>query len=309
MCQKVNSIIYENNLSLRDTERLFLDAESADVFFVFNRTDQECELVPGHKSVLSIISPVFDSIFYGPAAKDGDINIDDASPEVFKEFLQFFYVSAVRLTIRNYLNVMNLVRKYKLEECVDSCREVCELSLTVDNMCWGYKLAILFNNEDLERFCEEFICKNPYRIFRSSSFLNCERNVLRCILQFDAMNCDESVIFDGCMAWAKAACIRCGIDDTNAGNIRNVLGDSFYEIRFGEMAIKDFYDRYCNYKGLFSVDEFEDIVSMIALKNHQSAKFNQISRRWKSMMLNGLSDMISDRVSLQRIVRRDVITF
>lgn len=304
MAQQIDSIIYKNHLLLRDTERLYLDADSADVFFVFKRTDQTCRIIPAHKNVLSIISAVFDSMFYGPAAQDDNINIDDASPEVFREFLQFFYLTAVRLTVENYLDVICLVKKYAIEDSVNACNEVGELSLSLDDMCWGYKLAILSQNGYLERFCEEIICKNPYQIFRSSSFLHCEPYVLRCILQFDGMECDECVIFDGCIAWAKVACIQCGIDDTNSKNIRKVLGDIFYEIRFGEMSVMDFYHRYCLHKGLFSLYEFEDIISMIVLRNHQSGRFNQIPRRWKSMML----EQSNEKRLLQEQIRREVKT-
>lgn len=306
MSNQLKSIVYKNELSLRDTERLYLDAGTADVYFLFHTSDQKCEFIPAHKSVLSIKSPVFDSMFYASNVKRDYIDIDDVTCDEFKEFLQFFYLSAVELTVDNFRPVMNLVRKYDIEECVDACSEVCELTLTADNMCWGYKLAILFKNDELERFCEEFICKHPYEIFRSSSFLNCESCILRCILQFDSMQCDESVIFDGCMAWARANCIRNGIDETNMSNIRKLLSDVFYEIRFGDMAIQDFYHRYCLYKDLFSLDEFEDIISMIALKNHQSPKFNQISRCTTATIVNNTEGAASERQSTRTIIQRKI---
>lgn len=276
----MNSIVYKNRLSLRDCEALYLNRRNCDVFFVFHANGRICEKVPAHKSILSVISTVFDDIFYGdavaPAISGNIINVYDTTAEIFKEFLQFFYLSTVQLTAKNFFSVMELVTKYGIEDCVlDACSELCEITITLDNICWGYELAILFEHFELQEFCKQFISENATKIFQSTSFLHCDRNVLRKMIELDTLECDELTVFDGCLAWVQMACRREHIDDTNMQNLRQQFGDIFYEIRFGSMNVEDFYQRYCRYKGLFSLDEFEDIISMIALKGeHQSQIFN-----------------------------------
>lgn len=273
----MNSIVYKNVLSLRDCETFYLNRRNCDVFFVFHANGRIVEKVPAHKSILAVISTVFDDLFYGATpATEGDINVHDTTADVFKEFLQFFYRATVKLSARNFFSVMQLVAKYGIEDCVlDACSELCEITITLDNICWGYELAILFEHAELQQFCMRFIGENAQKIFESSSFLHCEPNVLHHIIALDALDCDELTVFDGCLAWARNACHRERIDDTNMQNLRQQLGDIFYEIRFGYMKVEDFYKRYCLYKGLFSLDEFEDIICMIALKGkHQSHLFN-----------------------------------
>lgn len=275
----MNSIVYKNVLSLRDCETLYLNRRNCDVFFIFHANGRIYEKVPAHKSILAVISTVFDDLFYGATPATGNIiNVCDttATAEVFKEFLQFFYLSTVQLTAKNFFSVMQLVAKYGIEDCVlNACSELCEITITLDNICWGYELAILFEHLELQQFCQQFISENAQKIFQSNSFLHCESNVLHNIVELDALQCDELTVFDGCLAWARNACHRERIDDTNMQNLRHQLGDIFYEIRFGYMKVEEFYKRYCLYKGLFSLDEFEDIISMIALKvEHQSKIFN-----------------------------------
>lgn len=277
----MSSIIYKNAIPLRDCEKLYLSSENADIFFVLQTSQENCEKIPAHRSILSVTSPIFDAMFYGSSACIGDIEIFGSTPQAFREFLQFFYRSTVKLSDENLAEVMNLVRKYALDDCFNECSEVCELTLTLDNLCWGYDLAILFEHEHLRLFCEQKISENPKEIFRSTSFLGCEPSLLRCILQLKSLNCDETLVFDGCIAWAKSACVRKDLDKNDMQNIRTELGDLFYEIRFGEMNLEDFYDRYCFYRSLFSLDEFEEIISMIAMKNFQSRKFNQNPRSLK----------------------------
>lgn len=273
----MNSIVYKNVLSLRDCETLYLNRRNCDVFFIFHANGRIYEKVPAHKSILAVISTVFDDLFYGATPATGNIiNVCDTTAEVFKEFLQFFYLSTVQLTAKNFFSVMQLVAKYGIEDCVlNACSELCEITITLDNICWGYELAILFEHIELQQFCQQFISENAQKIFQSNSFLHCESNVLHNIVELDALQCDELTVFDGCLAWARNACHRERIDDTNMQNLRHQLGDIFYEIRFGYMKVEEFYKRYCLYKGLFSLDEFEDIISMIALKGeHQSKIFN-----------------------------------
>lgn len=270
-----DSIVYKNVLSWRGCEKLYLDARTCDVYFLFKSNSDEYDKIPAHKSILSSVSPVFDAMFYGSHKQSGDIKIVDSTPAAFKEFLQFFYRSTVKLTAENVPEVMYLGKEYMLNDCLNACTDFCEATLTLDNICWGYELAILFELDALRRFCERKISEHTKEIFQSSSFLCCESNLLRHILQLNTLKCDESVVFDGCMAWAKAVCVQKGVDKMNMQNVRTQLGDLFDEIRFGRMKVEHFYQRYVTNDGLFSVGEFQKIISKIALKNFRPRSFNR----------------------------------
>lgn len=112
-------------------------------------------------------------------------------------------------------------------------------------------------------------------IFESSSFLACELNLLRHIVRLNSLKCDEAIVFDGCMAWAKSACIQKGLDEKEMYNVRLQLGNLFDDIRFGRMKIEHFYPRYLLHGGLFSDDEFKEIISKIAFKDFQPRSFNR----------------------------------
>ncbi|XP_055306142.1 BTB/POZ domain-containing protein 6-B-like [Sitodiplosis mosellana] len=293
MAQEPAPIIYSNVLPWRGCEKLYLDTRTADVFFVFGKDGNV--KIPAHKNILSANSKLFDVMFYGPRKQEGDIPIDKSTPEAFKEFLQFFYLGTVKLTNVNAVHVMNLGKQYLVDECCKASSNFTEQTLTLDNMCFGYEVAIFFEQTHLMKFCEQKIGENPKEIFQSKSFLSCRSNLLARILQLDTFNCDESVVFDGCMAWAKAACIKKGLDGTNMQNIRNQLGDLFYEIRFGDMTAESFYPRYRSYGGLFSIEEFTDIIGMISSKEYRPPKFNRNERKTSQIYKNNTNDLICDR--------------
>lgn len=232
---------YRNVAAWRGCEKLFLDARTADFFFVFETDD---ERIPAHKAILSAISPVFDAMFYDSLKFESDEYIIDSKPEAFREFLQFFYLSSVKLTAKNVVEVLSLAKQYMIDECFNACNDLCESTLTLDTMCWGYELAIVSESDRMQKYCEKQIGENAEQIFRSSSFLDCKSNLLRRILQLDSLKCSETVVFDGCIAWAKKACIQMDLNDENVQNLRIQLDNMFYDIRFGEMTSKEFYLRY-----------------------------------------------------------------
>lgn len=269
------SIVYKNVLAWRGCEKLYLDLRTCDVYFLFKSKTVGYEKVPAHRNILATVSPVFDAMFYGPHKQSGNINIINSTTTAFQEFLQFFYLSTVTLTADNVPEVMYLGKEYLLTDCLNACTTFCESTLTMDNICWGYELAILFEDDGLKRFCERKISENPSEIFKSDSFLACESNVLRHILQLNSFKCDESIVFDGCMAWARATCIQKGLNEKNNKNLRTELGDLFDEIQFGRMKIDHFYTRHMSHDGLFTEPEFKEIVGKIAFKVFRPRAFSR----------------------------------
>lgn len=287
--------IHQNVLAWRGCEQLYLDERTADIQFVFKSTDNDdtIETIPAHKAILSVISPVFDALLYGPFKQDGgDISINGTSTEAFREFLQFFYRRSVKIANENIEAVMELAVRYGIADCLNACIDLYKTTLNHENMCSGYELAIQFENQSLQEFCEREICENAPEIFKSTAFLQCKSNLLREILQLNGIQCNETVIFDGCMEWAKRACIGKVMDDTDGWNIRRQLGDLLYEIRFAGMTLKEFYARSRKYDGLLSPQEFQEIIGIIAagsdadadadddVGDHLKSKFNRTTRKW-----------------------------
>lgn len=276
MQSTVDSSVYENQLTPCGSEKIYLDNKSADVFFTFISEGGQLEKVPAHKHILSSISPVFASKL---TDSTNEIDIVGLNSGAFKEFLQFFYFSSVKLSTKNVLEVLSLGHAYKIDGCLDVCMDFCESILTPYSMCWGLEIATILSLDRLKTFCEQQISKHPHQIFRSMSFLLSDSNLLHSILQLNSLKCNESDIFDGCISWARAKCKQKHLNENNMQNLRVELGDLFYEIRFGEMSIEEFYACYCSSRDLFSVEEFECIVEMIALKEFKLRPFNRFRRK------------------------------
>lgn len=255
------AIILENKFGARSISKLYLNEELSDIKFVFQQNDT-VEVLVAHKLILAAGSPVFKAMFFGLLKENEMVEIVDASVEEFKEFLQFFYLPKVTLSMENTEGVAHLADKYDMIDCLKMCG-FSEDRLTNENLFWAYQLAMSMDNAELKGLCENrFRSLNPTEVFKSNTFLRCDRSVLRYILQSESMCCEEIDLFNACLAWAKASCRRNGSDENSSSNIKEQLGDCFHLIRFGNMESEELAAIMASdtNAGLFTRDELLDIL-------------------------------------------------
>lgn len=253
-------VFNKSNISLnKHSGKLYLDSEKSDVNFLVFIDDNQFETVPAHKLILSIGSPVFDAMFYGPMKETGDVKIVDTSPDAIKEFLQFLYLNEVRLTSDNIIEVIKLCHKYEMSDALKVCESVLQSVLTTKNMCSGYALSLLLYLESTIEFCEKQIVEKSREILNSTDFLACDRNTLDKILKLVLLTCDPSTIVESSMAWAKAECERNKLESTPS-NLRTQLNDSFHRIPFADLSKEQFSQLVGCYKRFFNDDDWKEIV-------------------------------------------------
>lgn len=273
-----NELNFANEYLPTIVKKLYLDKLTADVYFEFG--NKEGERVPAHKNLLSAGSDVFNVMFYGKMQEKGNIKIIDASADGFKEFLKFFYFDNVNLSMENIANVVNLGKKYQVAACLKISEQFLIDSLTDDNVCFAYGIAILYELNELKKLCETRISYNTRAVFVSASFLKCPKSVLGHIIKLNRLSCPEHEVFDACMAWIKEASQQ---DNVTRETMQTQLGYLFYEIRFGSITIDQFVQFISSYGQLFSSDEYCDILKMIRT-NYQSKLFKNKARetQWNS---------------------------
>lgn len=263
----------ENDFYKRRSIRLYLQEETADVHFIFNRDDGAEQRIPAHKVMLASGSPVFHSMFYGDLKENESVCITDCRFESFKEFLQFFYLSDVTLTMDNVAEVMNMVNKYDATECFKTCEYFLLQNFSMQNACWALELANLFNLIEFQHSLLKRIMVAPNEFFATDSFKNCTRDTLKTIISCEQANCDEKWFFLACMDWAANACMEKELDPLDMVNIREQLGDCLYLIRFAAMSHTDVYECVSKWGDLFSKDELVDIIGGMASDDHIKLKY------------------------------------
>lgn len=272
--------IFENKFVAKSISQLYLNSELSDIHFVFRVHGQIVE-VPANKAILAIASPVFNVMFFGPMKESKSVEIVDADPGAFAEFLQFFYMSKVTLTLENMEMVSHLADKYDMLDHFNACvTAFFENQLDKNDIVWGYQMAIMINNPKLKRFCENRIQLFTRDALKSDAFLQCDREMLEHILRLETLCCVEVELFNACIEWAKSSCRANGLDENNSNDLKSQLGDCFGLIRFGTMLDEELGNILSNklYEGLFTREELAEILRAKTMKNYIPGMFKHTQR-------------------------------
>lgn len=276
----MTAILLNQNIS-KTTEKLNLNSELADVHFIFNIDgDGEIHRVPGHKLILAMNSSVFKAMFFGPLKEQGDIEIVDADSHAFKEFLKLFYLSNVMLSMECMEAVTRLADKYDVMDCIEEmCKMLLTNRLTSKNVFYIYQLAIYADHFPLIKACEQLISDSSCEIFQIQQFLRIDKKILTCVLEM-RLKCREIDVIYGCLKWAIYACgkQKC---ERNGENIRAELDDCLQLIRFCKLNLEQVTYLDANYVGLFTPEEFKDIVLMQKVSKYEPKIFNRYDRRYE----------------------------
>lgn len=298
--------------------KLHLDAETSDVEFIFD-SNGSVKRVAVHKCLLASGSAVFRRMFFGDLKEGKEIRIVDVSIDGFTAFLQYFYLDVVTYNSTVIAEVMKLADKYDAQGCFELCTRYLTMTLNTQNIepiVWCYELALLFDLAHLIGVCEEKICLETQKVLESNSFLNCNRQTLGRILLMDRLSCDEIFVFQASMNWAMQACKRAGIDENNAENLKQQLGNCFDSIRFPAMSAENFYACIADKQNLFTSNEIMDILSHLTMHRplQVATRFEQSARKGVPAWTKDGSIQICDRRTLPNLcraadIRQDFVIF
>ena len=99
------------------------------------------KMIPAHKFVLAISSPVFYPIFYGQMAETkNSIELSDCEYESLFEMFRFLYTDKVNLNGRNVMQVLYLAEKYMVPSLAQKCSEYLRDNLEASNVFAFYRM-------------------------------------------------------------------------------------------------------------------------------------------------------------------------
>ena len=216
----------------------------SDVKFVVPMSTDESDskkVIPAHKFVLAINSPVFFAMFYGQMAETKDsIELPDCEYESLLELFRFMYSDNVNLSGSNVMQVLYLANKYMVPLLGEKCTEYLRNNLKASNVFCILPHAQKFEDKDLEDRCWEVIEWQTEEAVTSDEFVSVERSVIDSVVKREALNVTDVELFKAVDRWATKECERQGMT-TDGETKRRVLGEDILKgIRFPLMEEKDF---------------------------------------------------------------------
>ena len=216
----------------------------SDVKFVVPVSTGQSEskkIIPAHKFVLAISSPVFFAMFYGQMAETKDsIELPDCEYESLLELFRFLYSDKVNLSGSNVMQVLYLANKYMVPSLAQKCTEYLRDNLTALNVFSILPHAQKFEDKDLEDRCWEVIETQTEEAVTSDEFVTVERSLVEAVVKKEVLNVKEVDLFKAVDRWATKECERQGVTP-DGDTKRRILGEEIVKmIRFPLMSQKEF---------------------------------------------------------------------
>ena len=144
--------------TIRERAKFMLNTDRlSDVKFVATKNDGESEskqVIPAHRFILAIGSPVFEAMFYGELAETEDtIELPDCDYESLLELFRYIYSDEVNLSGSNVVGVLYLAKKYIVPSLADKCMEYLQKNLDPSNVFTILPFAEKYEDKNLVARC------------------------------------------------------------------------------------------------------------------------------------------------------------
>ena len=254
----------------------------SDVKFVVRGTDGESEstqVIPAHKFVLSISSPVFEAMFYGELAETKDsIELPDCDYDSLLELFRYIYSDEVNLSGSNVMGVLYLAKKYIVPSLAQKCSEYLQENLDPSNVFSILPSAQKYEEKSLVDQCWEVIDGLTEEAVKSDGFATVQRFLLEAVVERDTLCISEVELFKGVMQWVTKESEKQGL--VADGQVkRRILGERIVKgIRFPLMSLEEFSSVVLDSK-ILTLDEVTEIIKFISSGKPSSSLGFPVLRR------------------------------
>ena len=245
MCEMADDHWQTKCLTISErTTFIFNNELLSDVKFIVPVSISESEsqkMIPAHKFVLAIGSPVFYAMFFGEMAETkNSIELPDCEYESVLELFRYLYTDEVNLTGSNVMHVLYLAKKYMLPSLADKCGAYLQENLEASNVFSILPHAKKFEDQDLESRCWKVIEKHTEEAVTSDEFVTLDRSLVECVVKKEVLNVKEAELFMAVDRWAtqeiKRQCLN-----SDGETKRRIIGEELLNaIRFPLMSQKEF---------------------------------------------------------------------
>lgn len=224
------------------------------------------------------------------------IHLISTDPNLFNSYI---YCEEIDIEDDQYIAVLNLADKFQLTELVDATLEKVVGTLNTSNFFEFIELWNLFDVSSALKECfDKFITVNTQWIVDQPQFLTLTRDSLALVLKQECLSISEFELFNACLKWARAQCLRAGIEPKSK-KLRKALGKLFYFFRISSFdSVKQFLEA-------ANADVFTDteIVDCVYFLVSNSEREKSIIQKFVSLKKRGhyhssaASDISSDNLT------------
>ncbi|XP_059622275.1 BTB/POZ domain-containing protein 2-like [Phlebotomus argentipes] len=224
--------------------------------------------IPGHRLVLAANSHDFYNVLYHLRPDSMELRIEDVSVAVFMRFLEYCYTGHIHLELDKVFDVLKLAMRFEMRHLEGICINFVDRLMNTQNCLRFLNKSWQLGCLRLVQKCQEHLADNFGDVLSNNrlplDFPELPHGAVKWIVELETLQCDEKSLFDAVMMWSRRECTRCNLSVTPQ-NMRTVLGDIIYQIRFPTMTTQEFAECNKTYPELLSADEMTKIMVFSAV--------------------------------------------
>ena len=270
--------------TIRERAKFILNNDRlSDVKFIATKSNGKSEskqVIPAHKFILAIGSPVFEAMFYGELAETKDtIELPDCDNESLLELFRYMYSDEVNLSGSNVMGVLYLAKKYMVPSLTDKCMEYLKEKLDPSNVFIILPFAQKYEDNTLVDRCWNVIDEQTEAAVNSDGFEMIEKSLLEGVITRDYLTIEEVALLQAVIRWATKQCEKQGLEADGKVK-RRIIGErAMKAIRFPLMTMEEFASVVID-TNLLTTEETNGLFKFFAIPRHNAPlKFPKNERR------------------------------
>ena len=136
-------------------------------------------------------------------------------------------------------NVLYASKKYIITNLSKQCTQFLEEHMTTENLPQLLDQTLLFDETELKNKVLAKVKDDAPAVLASDEFLNLSTKALQEVLSLELKITRELEVFQAALKWAKAKCVQLK-RSPEGPNLREVMGNNLFLIRFPTMTAKEF---------------------------------------------------------------------
>ncbi|XP_059060453.1 kelch-like protein 40 [Achroia grisella] len=240
-------------------KKLLVSLEWSDCTFTVSGKDFKA-----HKLILTISSPVFEAMFYGPLSTNQNVLITDIEPETFQLLLNYIYTDKVQISsVEQAFELLYASKKYLLQSLVQMCVAYIRENVSIDNVIDILNYPEYLQDKQLTSYSLKLFCEH------ASYLLHEYKNIIsypcmKLILDSEKINIKEKDLIKHVFEWTTFQCKQ-NNDNCTIDNRRNILikNGIFKLLRFCTLSLNDLEEVVKSTNNLLYPFEYEYIKEVI----------------------------------------------
>ncbi len=179
------------------------------------------------------------------------------------------YTDEVHLTPNNVLAVLYASKKYIVTKLTKKCTQFLEENVSAETAPQLLEQSMLFDEKELKNKVLNKIEEEASEVLSSEDFINLSSDALHEVLQLKLKITKELEVFEAAMRWAQNKCQQLK-KSTEGANLREVLDDKIFLIRFPTMSVDEFSNVVAPYDVLSSYEGYQVLLYITAKTNKRA---------------------------------------